>query len=91
MALRIWVSFFNSAISQRPAISDVTKVLVAATLNSGPAWIGKVAALALARGDVASLVIATVKAPVSARLSVIRTMSGLCPDCETDRHSMSLA
>ena len=65
----------------------MTKVLVAATLRSGPACSASAWSTAAAIGEAASLVTATVSAPPARALCIISTMSGLCPDWETPRQT----
>ena len=71
------------ARSARPATTELTKVLVAATLFSTPALRSTVKSAAAARGEPAVLVSAMVKAPLWRADWAIATMSGLLPDCDT--------
>ena len=77
----------HSATSASAASTETTKVLVAATLFSGPARSGSPKSAASAIGAPATLVIATVSAPPSRALAIISTMSGLWPDCEMPRQA----
>ena len=78
------------ATSASAASTEATKVLVAATLRSGPARSGSAWSQAAAIGESAMLVIATVSAPPAPALRIISTMSGLWPDCEMPRQAAPL-
>src|SRR6516165_10531982 len=59
---------------------EVTKVLVAATLSSGPAISGRQRSASRASGEASSLVTATVGTPARLASAWKARMSGLCPD-----------
>jgi hypothetical protein len=65
-----------------------TKLLVAATLRSGPAPIGKTMLHSAASGASASLVMATVRAPAALAHVTKAMRSSLFPDCEMARTSL---
>src|SRR5690606_2262639 len=70
------------AMSDRPATTEVTKVLVAATDFSSPACRSMVKSEASARGEPAVLVMAMVAAPERRADWVMPTISGDLPDWE---------
>src|SRR6185295_6845105 len=69
------------------AVSDATNVLVAATLTSGPAAIGRTRSQATANGLSVSLTMAAMRAPVAFAEDADSTRSSLRPDCEMARNS----
>src|SRR3569832_2158004 len=66
----------------RPATTELTKLLVAATDCSLPALRSIVILDAAASGDTLVVVRAMLRAPLRLADSAIATMSGLLPDCE---------
>ncbi len=77
----------HAAVSCRRAESVDTKVFVAATLSSGPAFIGKMMSHSAASGLSAAFTMQTVRAPEARALAAISTISALPPDWETARNS----
>ena len=73
----------RAATSNAPAASWATYDFVAATERSSPARQSITCAAAAARGDAASLTIATVTAPPARATSTTAMRSGDRPDCET--------
>ena len=63
------------------------KVLVAATLRSGPASIGRTISQAAANGLSVTLTSATVNAPAAFAIAALSTRSSLRPDCDTAKNS----
>ena len=62
--------------------SEQMKLLVAATLRSGPARCGSTWRATPASGASRALTIATVQPPLAVAARNVATMSGLAPDCE---------
>ena len=68
--------------SRALALRVAMKLLVAATLNSGPALRGSTYSHASSRGEPSALTMAMLNAPRSRSLRRLSTRSGLWPDCE---------
>src|SRR6185436_4025122 len=80
-------SHVHSAVSLSKVDKVATKLLVAATLSSGPAPIGKTTSHVAASGEFNALTIPTVRAPDALALCATAIRSWLSPDCDTTRHS----
>ena len=72
----------HTATSRATQTSEQMKLLVAATLRSGPACCGSTWAAAAAKGEPGALTIATLQPPAAVAARSVATMSGLAPDCE---------
>ena len=77
----------HCAIRRSEAVSEAMKVFVAATLNSGPAAIGKTNSQACANGLFVSLTMAAVTASAARAAAAASIRSSLDPDCEIARNN----